>query len=141
MKFIYSRLTAGPEKSFIVFLEHQANVFLVDAEEFEPYRFGQMFRCRGGWTRSSPLLLSLPSPSTWYLIVDLADQDLAISAHIEVMWTREAERMSWEGLRRSVPLHKGFRLRTPDFVSRGIWVIDPVDESEAIQMRLTRGLR
>lgn len=130
MSFIYSRMTAGPDRAVIVFLQHQANVFLMEAEEFENYRFGGLFRCRGGWTRRTPIRITLPSRSTWCIVVDLAGQDLEISAYVEVVSLREANTMSWEKAVRDVPLHEGFRPTSVDYVSRAIWIVDPFDEPE-----------
>jgi Domain of unknown function (DUF1883) len=130
MRFIYTRITGGPEKSALVFLEHQANIFLLDDEEFDHYRFGQLFRCRGGWRRASPVMMSLPYHATWCVIVDLADQQLEISAHIEQLTTYEANVMAWEDLVRPVPLHKGFRPWTSDYVGRAIWIFDQLEELE-----------
>lgn len=132
MSFIYSRMTAGPERAIIVFLQHQANVFLMEEAEFENYRFGSLFRCRGGWCRRAPVRLAIPSQAKWCVVVDLAGQDLDISAYVEVVTLREANAMDWSAVARDVPLPEGFRLAAHGYVSRAIWIIDPVDEPEPI---------
>lgn len=55
----------------VVDLDSQANVILMDDQDFAAYRRGDSFRYYGGLTESSPVRLAAPHSGHWNVVVDL----------------------------------------------------------------------
>lgn len=131
MRYIYSPIQGGPERIVVVYLQHHANVFLMEHTQFEHYRAGRLFRCRGGWMRYSPVLIPIPRPGAWCVVVDLADQDdVNIIASTEVMDTDDAHDVDWRVLMRPTNPHKGFRRKHRLYVSRAIFHLSAANEAD-----------
>ena len=54
----------------IVHLNYAANVLLLDAYNYNNYRAGMPYSYYGGYAKSSPVTLSIPSSGVWTLVVD-----------------------------------------------------------------------
>ena len=52
-------------------LDKQANVRLLDEENFGHYRRGEFHRYIGGLAKASPLHLTAPRAGHWHVVVDL----------------------------------------------------------------------
>ena len=72
MHFLHTEYPSlGPENVVEVTLDRQANVQLLDDQNFHHYRSGRSFEYRGGLAKQSPIRLSPPHSGRWHLVVDL----------------------------------------------------------------------
>jgi hypothetical protein len=71
MNFLHREFDLGPDDIVEVSLDGQANVMLLDPENYQRYRRGESFRYHGGLAKTSPLRLEPPHRGHWHLVVDL----------------------------------------------------------------------
>lgn len=72
MKYLYYDL--GDQQQDSCVMAHlrgsAANVILLDAENYNRYRFGRPFLYVGGICGRSPVQLQVPRDGQWYLVID-----------------------------------------------------------------------
>lgn len=72
MRYLYYDLGEQEEDNWVV--AHlggsAANVILLDALNFERYRFGRSFQYTGGLHTHTPARLQIPEGGRWYLVID-----------------------------------------------------------------------
>ena len=71
MNFLVYEFDAGPLDIIQVKLDKEANVRLLDSNNFLKYRNGQQHSYFGGRAKSSPVNLKPPRSGHWYVVVDL----------------------------------------------------------------------
>jgi hypothetical protein len=69
--FLHKRLHLNHGQSVVVTLDHQANVILLDDDNFGRYKSGQEFRHFGGHAKQSPITIPAPSAGYWNVVIDL----------------------------------------------------------------------
>lgn len=65
---------------------HQANVYVMDARNFELYRRRRNARCMGGPARARvPVRFTIPTDDRWFVVVDLNGGRGKINASVRVL--------------------------------------------------------
>ncbi len=85
MNFLHQELDAGPDDIVEVTLDGQANVMLLDAENYDRYRRGEAFRYHGGLAKTSPARLVPPHTGRWHVVVDLGGFSGRVRAGVRVL--------------------------------------------------------
>jgi hypothetical protein len=62
-----------------------ANVFLLDAANFDKYQQGQPYNYYGGYTRTSPSRIQAPRPGRWHLVIDLGGGAGKVQASVRIL--------------------------------------------------------
>jgi hypothetical protein len=72
MKYLYYDLGEQQQDGWVVahLRGSAANVILLDAPNFDRYRFHQPFQYTGGLTARTPARLQIPQDGHWYLVID-----------------------------------------------------------------------
>ena len=83
MNFLKYEFDAGPDDVIQVQLDKQANVRLMDGENFQKYRSGQQHKYYGGHATVSPVRLRPPHSGRWYVVVDLGGYPGTVRASVE----------------------------------------------------------
>lgn len=71
MQFVHYDLELAATDVVEVTLDKQANVRLMDTQNFSLYLSGQSHRCYGGLVKTSPFRLRAPGAGQWHLAIDL----------------------------------------------------------------------
>jgi Domain of unknown function (DUF1883) len=71
MIHLHQELDAGPHDVIEVTLNGQANVLLLDTDNYDRYRRSEHYRYHGGLAKASPVRLVPPSDGHWHVVVDL----------------------------------------------------------------------
>ncbi len=85
MNFLQTDLWVGPQDEVQVDLDGQANVLLLDDQNFSLYQQGRSFSYYGGWTTRSPVRLSPPHQGKWNVVIDLGGRDGRVKASIRLL--------------------------------------------------------
>ena len=65
MDYLQQELSLGENEVVVVFLDHAANVMLLDPANYQAYRNHRAFRYEeGGYARTTPLRLRAPQSGT-----------------------------------------------------------------------------
>jgi Domain of unknown function (DUF1883) len=83
MNFLKYEFDAGPSDIIQVRLDKQANVRLLDYNNFQKYQNGQQHTYFGGHAKTSPVNLKPPYQGHWYVVVDLGGYSGTIRASAE----------------------------------------------------------
>ncbi len=84
MKFLHWEVDAGPDNMIQVELSRQANVLLLDDQNFNAYRGGRRYRYFGGHARQTPATLVPPRSGHWHLVVDLGGYGGHVEASVAI---------------------------------------------------------
>lgn len=85
MNYLHQEFDAGPDDLVEVTLDGQANVLLLDPENYEHYRRGEHYRYYGGLARTSPVRLVPPRQGHWHVVVDLGGFAGTIRAGVHLL--------------------------------------------------------
>ena len=85
MNFLHTDLWGGADNLVLVTLNGQANVMLLDDNNFNGYRNGRSFHYFGGWATQSPVRLSPSHHGHWHVVVDLGGRAGSIRAGIRII--------------------------------------------------------
>ena len=85
MHYLHHEFEAGPDDSIEVLLDGQANVMLLDDQNFGRYRKGESFRYHGGLAEYSPTKLNPPRRGRWHVVVDLGGHAGSVRAGVSVL--------------------------------------------------------
>lgn len=85
MNFLQREVDVGPDDAVEVTLDGQANVMLLDTENFDRYRRGESFCYHGGLVKTSPVRLLPPHGGHWHLVVDLGGFPGHVRAGVRVL--------------------------------------------------------
>jgi hypothetical protein len=66
----------------VVQLDKQANVHLLDRNNYDRYQRGLDYRAHGGVQVRSPAHLEVPSPGFWYVAIDLGGNAGTVQASV-----------------------------------------------------------
>ena len=78
VNYYYYDAEAGSENYFRVLLPIQANVYLLDNDNFQKYKDGRVFTYAfGRWVTVSSLDITPPKQQHWYLVTDRNGQKFA----------------------------------------------------------------
>ena len=92
MNFLHQEIDVGPDDVVEVTLDGQANVMLLDPENYDRYRKGESFRYHGGLAKTSPVRLVPPHRGRWYVVVDLGGFAGRVRAGVRVLQSADAAR-------------------------------------------------
>lgn len=71
VNYYYYEMDAGPLNVIQITLKVQANVFLVDKDNFQRYKDGQAFTYAFGiWALRDPIHIVPPKEQHWYVVID-----------------------------------------------------------------------
>jgi hypothetical protein len=85
MKFLHYEFDLGDDDAVRVSLDKQANVRLLDGNNFQKYRSGQNHKYYGGLAKRSPVILRPPHSGRWHVVVDLGGYAGSVSASVSVV--------------------------------------------------------
>lgn len=85
MNFLHTDFQGGPGDTVVVTLDSQANVMLLDEQNFQAYRRGGSFQYVGGLATHSPARLSPPHRGHWHVVVDLGGYGGSVRAGVRVL--------------------------------------------------------
>lgn len=86
VKFLHAESHLDAGDLAVIELDSQANVMLMDDNNFSAYRSGRSFRYIGGLAKRSPIRLAAPHGGHWNVVVDLGGY--AGSVHAGVSFLR-----------------------------------------------------
>jgi hypothetical protein len=85
MDFLHSEFHGGPGDVAVVTLDGQANVLLLDDQNFRAYRRGATYRYVGGLAKQSPVRLSPSHHGHWHVVVDLGGYAGTVRAGVRIL--------------------------------------------------------
>lgn len=85
MNFLHSEEMIGPGDVVVVSLDAQANVLLIDDQNYAAYQTGRSFEYVGGWATQTPVRLSPPRYGRWHVVVDLAGRAGQVRAGVRIL--------------------------------------------------------
>jgi hypothetical protein len=85
MNFLHSEFDLGLNDAVEVSLDKQANVRLLDGNNFQRYRNGQQHNFYGGLAKTSPVVVRPPHPGRWHVVVDLGGYAGTVKASFRVV--------------------------------------------------------
>jgi hypothetical protein len=85
MKFIHYEFDLGLNDAVEVSLDKQANVLLLDGNNFQRYRNRQQYTYHGGRAIASPVRLRPPHPGRWHVVVDTGGNAGTVRASVRVI--------------------------------------------------------
>jgi hypothetical protein len=85
MKFLHYEFDLDTDDAVRVSLDKQANVRLLDGNNFQKYRSGQRHNYYGGLAKVSPVVLRPPHSGRWHVVIDLGGYAGSVSASVSVI--------------------------------------------------------
>ena len=85
MDFLHAEAELSDDGAFEITLDAQANVRILDDENFALYRSGEDHACHGGWVESSPVTLEVPHAGIWHVVIDLGGEAGTVGANVTVL--------------------------------------------------------
>lgn len=85
MKFLHYEVNLNTADAVRVTLDRQANVRLLDSNNFQKYRNGQSHNYYGGLATHSPMVLRAPHSGHWHVVIDLGGYAGSVSASVDVV--------------------------------------------------------
>lgn len=85
MQFLHKDLNLSRGDRVLVNLDRQANVLLLDHNNYHAYRAGHSYRYQGGLATTSPVQLVAPHSGHWHVVIDLGGYSGTVHASINVM--------------------------------------------------------
>jgi hypothetical protein len=91
MDYLHRTLTLDAGDVVEVYLDHVANVMLIDPSNFALYQARKPFQyAAGGFIKSSPARLVAPEAGEWHLVTDLGGNAGSVRAWLRVVKAAEA---------------------------------------------------
>lgn len=85
MHYLHYEFDVGENDVIEVILDKQANVRLMDDENYAKYVEGQVHSYYGGYAEYSPLKLRVPRAGHWHVVVDLGGYGGTVRATAHVL--------------------------------------------------------
>lgn len=85
MNFLHYPLDLAEGQAVEVKLNQQANVRLLDEENFSSYQKGKRHRYYGGLAKVSPARIDAPRSGRWHLVIDLGGYPGSVKASVTVL--------------------------------------------------------
>ena len=82
MEFLHSRFHLTPHERVRITLNSQANVRLMDDNNFHQFKRGGQHRYYGGHAKESPVVLGPPHSGFWNVVVDLGGYSGSVRASV-----------------------------------------------------------
>jgi ribosomal protein RSM22 (predicted rRNA methylase) len=83
--FLHYELDLNAGDAVQVSLDKQANVRLLDGNNFQKYRSGQRHTYHGGLAKQSPVVIRPPHSGRWHVVIDLGGNSGNIRASVSVV--------------------------------------------------------
>lgn len=74
-----------------VSLSSQANLKLLDDQNFQAYQEGEKYQYYGGFAKESPIILNPPHQGHWNLVIDLGGYPGRVKAEVKVIKVKDDE--------------------------------------------------
>jgi len=85
MQYLHWEIRAGGRTVVRVDLDAQANVMLLDENNYAAYRRGHSFNYRGGLAKRTPFTLVPPYAGLWHLVIDLGGYSGQVNASVSIL--------------------------------------------------------
>jgi hypothetical protein len=85
MNYLHYEFDLGPNDVVHVTLDKQANVKLLDENNYQSYRSGRQHRYYGGLAKKSPINLKAPNQGHWHVVIDLGGYPGTVRASAQVL--------------------------------------------------------
>ena len=85
MNFIFAEVDTYASNRIEVSISRQANVILLDRQNFNNYKNGKKFNYIGGNYKSSPIILIPPHPGHWFVVIDLGGYSGTLKYSVRVI--------------------------------------------------------
>jgi hypothetical protein len=85
MKYLHEEFDCAGGETVRVDLNKQANVRLLDDNNYRHFRSGAGYRCGGGLAKVTPVLLTVPNAGRWHVVVDLGGYAGSVRASITLL--------------------------------------------------------
>lgn len=85
MNFLHYDFHLDVGETVEVTLDKEANVQLMDDDNFSNYKQGRKFRYYGGFAKTSPIQLEAPNPGHWNVVVDLGGYTGSVRASVQTL--------------------------------------------------------
>ncbi len=85
MNYLHYELDLGRAEVVEVTLDKQANVRLLDDQNYSNYRRGEHHTYYGGLVKKSPARLTAPRSGRWHLVIDLGGYAGTVSAAVRTL--------------------------------------------------------
>jgi hypothetical protein len=85
MKFKYAKRYLQKGDIVEVDLDNDANVRMMNRENFDKYQEGESFFRYGGWVTRSPVHIRVPKTGNWYIVVDLDGKPGHVNFYITIL--------------------------------------------------------
>lgn len=85
MNFLHYEVDADDGDVIEVTLDRQANVRVLDGNNFSSFRTGRRHSYVGGLAKRSPVRLAAPSAGRWHVVVDLGGYAGTVHASVRVL--------------------------------------------------------
>lgn len=82
MNYLHYEFEVRPDEVIQIKLDKQANVLLLDTENYRKYTKGQEFRYYGGLAKKSPLKMKAPYSGYWHVVIDLGGRKGTVRASV-----------------------------------------------------------
>ncbi len=69
----------------VVLSGNAANVLLLDSNNLNNYRAGRQFRYFGGYVKSSPVRIPIPSSGNWHVVIDLGGMHGSVRTSVKLV--------------------------------------------------------
>jgi hypothetical protein len=91
MEFLYHEVSARHGDLIQVTLQgNEANVLVMDYQNFRSYQSGGRYSYVGGHYQRSPAVIAAPGTGTWYVVIDLGGRVGRVQAGVRVISTAMA---------------------------------------------------
>ena len=85
MNYLHYEFDLHPDDVVEVTLDKQANVRLLDSQNFALYRSGSKHRYYGGLAKETPVRIKAPHAGRWHLVIDLGGYAGTVRAAARVL--------------------------------------------------------
>jgi hypothetical protein len=85
MNFLQYEFTLSEGDAIEVSLDKQANVKLLDDNNYASYKLGAQHRYYGGKAIKSPIIIKAPHAGHWNLVIDLGGYPGSVRASVRVL--------------------------------------------------------
>ncbi len=85
MDYLHYKLDLAAGEMVEITLDKQANVRLVDDENFEKYKRDEDHEYTGGLAKKSPIRLKAPNPGKWHLVIDMGGYNATVKATVRML--------------------------------------------------------
>jgi hypothetical protein len=85
MNYLHYEFDLGPNDVVRVTLDKQANVKMLDENNYRSYQSGRQHRYYGGLAKTSPINLKAPHQGHWHVVIDLGGYSGTVHASAQIL--------------------------------------------------------